>query len=79
MEKKINLQQITFDLPDTIGLNKEFAFSYEEVYWMMKAAIKQALEIAAEKATTYREWSNSEGVDIGVDKESITNVINLVE
>lgn len=74
--KEISLDKIRAFVPvDLLGKRQ---YSENEVNNMMKEAIRQALELAAEEAEIDRykafgQWFTR------IDKESITNIINRVK
>ena len=76
-EKKINLEEIINNLGNiSKDENGDRVYYTWEIINMMKEACKQTLELAAEKAETDYDMFTSSRY---VDKQSILNVINLIE
>lgn len=95
MEKKVNLEEIlsvifepdsqdfttpTQDLQLAITLNPDL----NRIKWAMHEACRQVLELASENGvveykTTYMDKNQNEVIQVGVDKQSITNTINQVK
>lgn len=86
MEQKINLEQILWDSFHKFGIPKPThtlaEVTQKAVKDAMKEAVRQGLDLAAENAKAYPnsngQWVAS-GVTATVNKQSIINVINLVE
>lgn len=73
MEKKINLEEILHSFcKDENKVNKD---NIPYILEAMKEAVKQSLKLVAENAETCEDSAYNRIVD----KESIINVINLVE
>lgn len=79
MEKKINLEEILWDSFHKFGIPKPThtlaEITQKAVKDAMKEACKQILELAAENAETCEDSAYNRIVD----KQSILNIINLVE
>ena len=86
-EKKINLEEIINKELSNRALdilNGNYRSMHEGTVSAMKEAIKQALELAAENAKTDCKYEGDEwGMNYNwvhkVNKQSILNVINLIE
>lgn len=78
MEKKINLEEILEDYGiynNSTHPNENVREKYLVIKAAMKEAVRQGLDLAAENAETCEDSAYNRIVD----KQSILNIINLVE
>ena len=73
---KINLEEILINSSAYLNMHGEPILRKEDVLYAMKEACRQTLELAAENVDYHCTDSD---VEVIIDKQSILNVINLIE